>query len=122
MDPIESEDDRKKAIFNINSLLDKADVAYQKLVKNKPDLEKWLERISESSGMIDGGDAAPPPGGQGSNQSQVNGFIQQLAQKYCGDCKISFEELSKIIQKVLATRLGRAIFIIVFFQVLNSYI
>ena len=42
MDPIESEDDRKKAIFNINSLLDKADVAYQKLVKNKPDLEKWL--------------------------------------------------------------------------------
>ena len=27
-----------------------------------------------------------------------------MAQKYCGDCKSSFEELSKIIQKVLATR------------------
>ena len=31
-------------------------------------------------------------------------MISNLAQKYCGDCKNSFEELSKIIQKVMATR------------------
>lgn len=31
-------------------------------------------------------------------------MIQSLAQRYCGDCKSSFEELSKIMQKVLACR------------------
>ena len=36
--------------------------------------------------------------------SHVNQYIQALAHKYCGDCKSSFEELSKIIQKVLSTR------------------
>ena len=76
MDPIESEDDRKKAIFNINSLLEKADVAYQKLVKNKPDMEKWLERISESGTLIEetGGGAAQA--GAVAPGSQVNQFIQ----------------------------------------------
>lgn len=39
-----------------------------------------------------------------SNNNHVNQWIQQLAQKYCGDCRNSFEELSKIIQKVMATR------------------
>ena len=34
----------------------------------------------------------------------MNSHIQLLAQKYCGDCKASFEELSKIIQRVMATR------------------
>ena len=34
----------------------------------------------------------------------VNRLIQNLAQKYCIDCKGSFDELSKIIQKVVATR------------------
>ena len=36
--------------------------------------------------------------------SNVNKAIQQLAQRYCGDCKASFDDLSKIIQKVLASR------------------
>ena len=39
-----------------------------------------------------------------SGNIHVNQWIQQLAQKYCGDCRNSFEELSKIIQKVMATR------------------
>ena len=39
-----------------------------------------------------------------SSSIHVNQWIQQLAQKYCGDCRNSFEELSKIIQKVMATR------------------
>lgn len=30
--------------------------------------------------------------------TQVNRAIQLLAQRYCGECRTSFEELSKIIQ------------------------
>lgn len=33
-----------------------------------------------------------------SGGTQVNRAIQQLAQKYCGDCKNSFDDLSKVIQ------------------------
>ena len=95
VDPIENEDDRKKAIFSINQNLDKADKVYKQLILNKPVLESWLMKISEA------GDDQGQPTSQG---SQVNQFIQQLAQRYCGDCKTNFEELSKIIQKVLATR------------------
>lgn len=36
--------------------------------------------------------------------ASVSRAIQQLAQRYCGDCKSLFDELSKIIQKVLASR------------------
>lgn len=32
--------------------------------------------------------------------STVNKAISQLAQRYCGDCRNSFDELSKIIQQV----------------------
>lgn len=38
------------------------------------------------------------------SSSQVNKVIQLLAQKYCVESKTSFEELSKIIQKVQACR------------------
>ena len=101
VDPIENEDDRKKAILSINSLLDRADRVYRQLIGNKPILESLLLKISES-GISD-----VPESGQGpssSSNSHVNQWIQQLAQKYCGDCRNSFEELSKIIQKVMATR------------------
>lgn len=33
-----------------------------------------------------------------STSASVNRYILQLAQEYCGDCKNSFDELSKIIQ------------------------
>lgn len=36
--------------------------------------------------------------------SQINKVIQLLAQKYCVESKTSFEELSKVIQKVKACR------------------
>lgn len=36
--------------------------------------------------------------GLGSSTASVNRYIQQLAQEYSGDCKTSFDELSKIIQ------------------------
>ncbi len=102
VDPIESEDDRKKAILSINSLLDKADMVYRQLIGNKPLLESLLLKVSES-GTCDSHDYGGGGGGSGGG-NHVNQWIQQLAQKYCGDCKNSFEELSKIIQKVMATR------------------
>ena len=104
VDPIESEDDRKKAILSINSLLDKADRVYRQLIGNKPILESLLLKISES-GISDNPDQNSGGGtSSSSSTNHVNQWIQQLAQKYCGDCKSSFEELSKIIQKVMATR------------------
>ena len=102
VDPIENEEDRKKAIFSINSLLDKADKVYKQLMLNKPVLESWITKISESGGTVGFEESSNPQ--NSSSGGQVNHYIQQLALRYCGDCKNSFEELSKIIQKVMATR------------------
>ena len=68
------------------------------MIGNKPILESLLLKISES-GISD-----VPEASNTTSNSHVNQWIQQLAQKYCGDCRNSFEELSKIIQKVMATR------------------
>lgn len=99
VDPIESDDDRKKTVATINSLLEKADRVYKTLISNKPTLEMLLVKISEH--RLDRGleDGIPISG-----TTQVNRAIQLLAQRYCGECKTSFEELSKIIQRVLACR------------------
>ncbi|XP_076048949.1 E3 ubiquitin-protein ligase-like protein poe isoform X2 [Oratosquilla oratoria] len=97
VDPIESEDDRKKAVLNINSLLDKADRSYKQLQAYKPTLELLLVRISEQG-------AERSSEENSSSGTQVNRAIQQLAQKYCGDCKNSFDDLSKVIQRVQASR------------------
>ncbi|XP_014478762.1 PREDICTED: protein purity of essence isoform X5 [Dinoponera quadriceps] len=99
VDPIESDDDRKKTVATINTLLEKADRVYKTLISNKPTLEMLLIKISEhrlDRGLEDGI--------QISGSTQVNRAIQLLAQRYCGECKTSFEELSKIIQRVLACR------------------
>jgi E3 ubiquitin-protein ligase UBR4 len=45
------------------------------------------------------------PGGGGAGGG-VNKAIQQLAQRYCNECHHVFDELSKIIQKVVACRRG----------------
>ena len=82
------------------SFLDKADRVYRQLIGNKPILESLLLKISES-GISDYTESSTSTS---SSNTHVNQWIQQLAQKYCGDCKNSFEELSKIIQKVMATR------------------
>lgn len=39
VEPIENDDDRKKTISSINSLLEKADRVYKQLMSNKPSLE-----------------------------------------------------------------------------------
>lgn len=47
VDPIESEEDRKKTVASISNLLDKADRVYKNLTQNKPTLELLLLRIHE---------------------------------------------------------------------------
>lgn len=100
VDPIENDEDRKKTVSSINTLLEKADRVYKTLIANKPGLEILLVKISEhrlDRGLEDGVQVS-------AGNTQVNRAIQLLAQKYCGECKASFEELSKIIQRVLACR------------------
>ncbi|XP_043276539.1 protein purity of essence isoform X5 [Venturia canescens] len=99
VDPIENDEDRKKTVATINTWLEKADRVYKTLISNKPTLEMLLIKISEhrlDRGLDDGV--------QVSGSTQVNRAIQLLAQRYCNECKTSFEELSKIIQRVLAWR------------------
>ncbi|XP_069467171.1 E3 ubiquitin-protein ligase UBR4 isoform X2 [Ambystoma mexicanum] len=103
VDPIENEDDRKKAVTNINTLLDKADRVYHQLMGHRPQLENLLYKVNEAAPEKPQDDASNA-GGIGSASASVNRYILQLAQEYCGDCKTSFDELSKIIQKVFASR------------------
>ena len=79
---------------------------YRQLIGNKPILESLLLKISESgiSEVAETASMASSAGPASGSNIHVNQWIQQLAQKYCGDCRNSFEELSKIIQKVMATR------------------
>ena len=96
VDPIENEEDRKKALSSINTLLERADKVYRQLVSNKPELEQLLVRVSDGVEISEDGHTGAGP---------VNRFIHQLGQKYCVECKNLFEDLSKLIQKVMATRL-----------------
>lgn len=52
--------------------------------------EHRLERTNEES--------SSQPSNTAVVVNQVNRAIQLLAQRYCGDCKSSFDELSRIIQ------------------------
>ncbi|XP_069096233.1 E3 ubiquitin-protein ligase UBR4 isoform X5 [Pleurodeles waltl] len=103
VDPIENEDDRKKAVTNINTLLDKADRVYHQLMGHRPQLENLLYKVNEAAPEKPQDDSSNA-GGISSASASVNRYILQLAQEYCGDCKTSFDELSKIIQKVFASR------------------
>jgi len=82
--------------------LEKADRVYKQLIANKPTLELLLLKISEH--RLDRALEEGVQSGNASGSTQVNRAIQLLAQRYCGECKSSFEELSKIIQRVLACR------------------
>ncbi|XP_057678820.1 E3 ubiquitin-protein ligase UBR4 isoform X1 [Corythoichthys intestinalis] len=103
VDPIENEEDRKKAVTNINTLLEKADRVYHQLMGHRPQLESLLSKVNEAAPEKPQDDTAAAAG-LGTSSANVNRYIQQLAQEYSGDCKTSFDELSKIIQKVLASR------------------
>lgn len=103
VDPIENDEDRKKTIAAINSHLEKADRVYKQLIGYKPLLEVLLLKINEH--RVDRSGEEFNTGTNATNtvatSNQVNKAIQLLAQRYCGDCKSSFEELSRIIQVCL---------------------
>ncbi|XP_078604123.1 E3 ubiquitin-protein ligase UBR4-like isoform X2 [Branchiostoma floridae x Branchiostoma japonicum] len=100
VDSVDNEEDRKKAISTINSLLDKADRIYHQLKAHRLAIEGLLAKTYGHPG--DTVMEEPSPGG--STSSSVSKIIQQLAHRYCTDCKTAFDELSKIIQKVMALR------------------
>ncbi|XP_044524637.1 E3 ubiquitin-protein ligase UBR4 [Gracilinanus agilis] len=93
----------KKAVTNINTLLDKADRVYHQLMGHRPQLENLLCKVNEAAPEKPQDDSGSA-GGISSTSASVNRYILQLAQEYCGECKNSFDELSKIIQKVFASR------------------
>lgn len=101
VDPIESADDRSKTVTSIHVSLEKADRVYRSLQANKQILELLIQKLSEHK--IDRSVDESVVGSLVTS-SQVNKVIQLLAQKYCVESKTSFEELSKIIQKVQACR------------------
>lgn len=101
VDPIESADDRAKTVSTIHSSLEKADRVYRTLQANKQILELLVQKVAEHK--VDRTVDEHVIGNMVSS-SQVNKVIQLLAQKYCVESKTSFEELSKIIQKVQACR------------------
>jgi E3 ubiquitin-protein ligase UBR4 len=45
VDPIENEEDRSKAIANVNTLLEKADIEYKKVIQLKNAYLFYLERL-----------------------------------------------------------------------------
>lgn len=67
-------------------------------------LQSLLHKISEH--RIEGrADDTSTASNSSFGGAQINRVIQTLAHKYTVDCKAHFEDLSKIIQKVLACRL-----------------
>lgn len=101
VDPIESAEDRAKTVQIIHSSLERADRIYRQLQTNKQMLELLIQKVVEhrsSDRLVDDNL------GTIHSTSQVNKIIQLLAQKYCVESRTSFEELSKIVQKVKACR------------------
>ncbi|XP_028033464.1 protein purity of essence isoform X1 [Bombyx mandarina] len=104
VDTIENDEERKKMVQTIGALLDKADRVYRQLVSNKPVLESLLHKITEHRLESRTGDENSNSSTTAFSGAQINRVIQTLAHKYCVDSKGHFEDLSKIIQKVLACR------------------
>ncbi|XP_065346150.1 E3 ubiquitin-protein ligase UBR4 [Cloeon dipterum] len=104
VDPIENDDDRRKTLAAIASMQERADRVYKQLMAIRPTVENILHNVEE--GHVSSLDDTPSSGSasSGTSNTHVKHKIQLLAQRYCTDCKGSFEELGKISQKVLACR------------------
>ncbi|XP_037957840.1 protein purity of essence isoform X2 [Teleopsis dalmanni] len=101
VDPIESAEDRVKTVQIIHSSLERADRIYRQLQTCKQMLELLIQKMNEHRSADR---ALDDTFGAVHSTSQVNKLIQMLAQKYCVETRGSFEELSKIVQKVKACR------------------
>ncbi|KAF4529110.1 hypothetical protein B566_EDAN013679 [Ephemera danica] len=99
VDPIENDEDRKKTLNSISTMQERADRIYKQLSTIRPNVEVILQSIEEGQGAQEEGGSTGS-----SNSTHVKQRINLLAQRYCVDCKSSFEELGKISQKVMACR------------------
>lgn len=111
----------------INGFLEKADRLQGQLSYTRESLEVLISKLGEnfangevtsavddgvivSSGAVIGSggpspaSTAAPPSSATPGSSQVNRVIQQISQRYHSECKSTFEELSKIAQRVAACR------------------
>lgn len=68
-------------------------------------MHKISEQRTEGSSRTNS-DEGGNVGGNSGSSTQVNRVIQSLAHKYCVDSKNHFDELSKVIQRVLTCRFG----------------
>lgn len=110
VEPIENEEDRKKTLTHINSLLDKADQLYKQLLATRPHIESLLaaatgQEIGSGEESAAGRSSVGQDVAVGSiTPGLVNRSIQLLALKYNRDCRMAFEELSKVVQKLIANK------------------
>ncbi|KAI1305185.1 E3 ubiquitin-protein ligase UBR4 [Halotydeus destructor] len=117
VDAIENEDDRKKTVQSLNTMLEKADRTYKNLLMLKPTLEVLLmrsqdhaygmEKLPEETNSVyvaQSSQQVLSAAGGALPSVYVNRAIQQIAHKYCYECKGAFDELSKMMQKILASR------------------
>ncbi|KAF4528052.1 hypothetical protein B566_EDAN016728, partial [Ephemera danica] len=91
VDPIENDEDRKKTLNSISTMQERADRIYKQLSTIRPNVEVILQSIEEGQGAQEEGGSTGS-----SNSTHVKQRINLLAQRYCVDCKSSFEELGKI--------------------------
>lgn len=131
VEPIESDEDRAKTITNISQLLEKTDKIYRQLINQKPILEYLLTKLtSDDQGSTpipslpttapataptgDGTDpqqqqppAVPTPAvtlTSTNNPNGINRIVQQIAPKYNTECRQTYDELGKYIQKIICAR------------------
>lgn len=97
VDPIESTEDRQKTVNSIYAMLGKADLLYRQLQVNKEYLELLLQKNSDDK-------IEPEDLFNLNNPTHVNKVIQVLCHKYCVESRSWFEDLSRIIQNVQASR------------------
>lgn len=117
VEKIENEEDRTKAVQTINTLLEKADRLYRTILSIRPTLEYLVlqsydynlpatgessDQVPTTSNSAASGTAASPA--NSNPMLNVNRYVCTLANRYSTDCRIHFEELSKIVQKMLYSR------------------
>ncbi|CAF3628387.1 unnamed protein product [Adineta steineri] len=134
VEPIESDEDRAKTITNISQLLEKTDKIYRQLINQKPILEFLLTKLTsddQGSPVIPSLPTATPTpstttattGDTNEQQQQtptvptptvtltstnnlngINRIVQQIAPKYNTECRQTYDELGKYIQKIICAR------------------
>ena len=130
VEPIESDDDRTKTLTNISQLLEKIDKIYRQLFNQKPILEFLLAKLTSdeqttTTTIIPSTAAAatttvtntdntdgqqqptpqqPPPTTTVTLSTGINRIVQQIAPKYNTECRQTYDELGKYIQKIICAR------------------